>query len=118
MRPRDTSLEELSAIVAKAYANSSLKLFDDTIRFVYQALTAMSVIAGFGFAGLQSVKTILFFTAGEAIMFIALMYGLYKIKYIYTQESDSIETKSQEIRRTYEKKSIALGEIMKALRTS
>lgn len=131
MRPEKLTTEKLYALIEKefhdhnklwgevatAYADSGLKLFDDTIRFVYQALTAMGFIAGFGFAGIQGVKTIILFISGEAIMFMALMYGFYKIKYIYTKNADSVEETSQRIKEVYEKKSIALGEMMKELRT-
>lgn len=104
--------------VATAYADSSLRLFDDTIKFVYHALTAMGLVMGFGFAGIQGVQTKPLFAGGEGVMFIALMYGLYKIKSIYTSENIAIEKKSAEIKQAYEKKSIALGEMMREMRTT
>jgi ABC-type multidrug transport system fused ATPase/permease subunit len=102
--------------IATEYANSSVKLFDDTMKFVYQALTAMGLVAGFGFAGIQGVENICLFFLGELIMFGSMMFGFYRIKIIYTQNSNSVEKMAKDIRRVYEKKAIALGEMMKELR--
>ncbi|RJR28208.1 hypothetical protein C4564_05910 [Candidatus Microgenomates bacterium] len=98
-----------------AYANAGLKLFDDMIKFVYQALTSMGLVAGFGFAGIQGVKNLYLFGAGELIMFLAMIYGMYKIKVIYKQNSDSVEDKAIEIRKVFEKKANVLSEMMKEI---
>ena len=103
--------------MSKAYANSSLKLFDDTIKFVYRALATIGLVLGFGFAGIQGVQNIQRFFAGELIMFSSMMFGFYKIKTIYTKNTEAVESMSRKIRLVNEKKAIALGEMMKELRT-
>ena len=50
------------------YANAGLKLFDDMIKFVYQALTSMGLVSGFGFAGIQGVKNLYLFALGEIVI--------------------------------------------------
>lgn len=112
------SSNKLWGEVATAYANSAMMLFDDTIKFVYQALTAMGLVAGFGFAGIQGVQNFFFFSLGESIMFGSMMFGFYRIKIIYTKNSESIEEASKKIKDAYQKKAIALSEMMKEVRTT
>ncbi len=102
--------------ISTTYANQSLKLFDDIIKFVYQALTAMGLVVGFGFAGIQGVQNILLFFIGESVMFSSMMFGFYRIKVIYTKNVDSIEEMSQKVKETFEKNAVILGELMKKYR--
>jgi hypothetical protein len=102
--------------IAKTFSDASLKLFDDTIKFVYQALTAMSLVMGFGFAGIQGVHNIFVFFIGEIVMFGSMMFGFYMIKVIYKKNADSVESTSNKIRGVFEKKTVALGEMMMELR--
>lgn len=76
----------------------------------------MSLVSGFGFAGIQGVQNVYLFFTGEVMMFGAMMFGLYRIKVIYVSNADAVEKKSDQIRETYEQKANALGEMMKELR--
>lgn len=107
---------KLWADSSNAYANASLKLFDDMMKFVFQMLTSMGIIAGFGFAGIQYVKNLYLFGIGEFTMFSAMMFGFYRIKYIYKENSDSVDEKAINIRKAFQKKAYALSEFMKEIR--
>jgi hypothetical protein len=127
MKPENLKPEELYSLLEKEfhdsnklwgdmaskYADASIKLFDDTIKFVYQALTAMGIIAGFGFAAIQGVQNFLLFSAGELTMFASMMFGFYRIKVIYVKNADSVDQMLKKIRTVMLKISTALGEMMK-----
>lgn len=102
--------------IASTYSNASLKVFDDTIKFVYQALTAMGIIAGFGFAGIQGVQNLYLFFLGELAMFGAMIFGIYNIKRIYINNASSLDDMSMKVRNVYEKRAIVLSEIMNDIR--
>src|SRR5688500_6085616 len=83
---------KLETEIMEAYGKEQMTLFYKILDFTYKILTVIGLVAGFGFTALSSVQNIFAFTAGEAFLLSAIIYGLYRIQKIYSDNLDSLET--------------------------
>ena len=101
----------------KEYADKELKLIDDVLNFGYKIIQTVGIVAGFGFTAIGYVKNIFLFVSGEGILLLSIIYGVYKIKKIYSENLDSIQSSSDRKNKIFVEKSKVFQEIIpKALR--
>src|SRR3989344_4910902 len=74
---------ETEGFVMGKYSDQELQLLNKFIGFTYQILTAIGIIAGFGFTAMQNVKSVLLFTLGELVLVAAILFGLFWVKKFY-----------------------------------
>ncbi|PIY59384.1 hypothetical protein COY96_02145 [Candidatus Wolfebacteria bacterium CG_4_10_14_0_8_um_filter_37_11] len=76
----------LQSEMAKDHGKKSLDLYYKSIDFLYKTITTIGIIAGFGFTGLNYVRSYLLFFIGEALFFSAIAVGIWAIQKIYLDE--------------------------------
>lgn len=57
------------------------------IRYTYQLITAIGIVAGFGFTAISSVETISMFIIGELLLFSAMAFGMRFVKKGFIDEA-------------------------------
>jgi hypothetical protein len=67
------------------------------IPYIYQLITAIGVVAGFGFAGLPFVKSTLLFILGEALLFVAIAMGMRFVKRAFLDDTQLYANIIQEL---------------------
>jgi hypothetical protein len=58
-----------------------------TVRYVYQLITAIGVVAGFGFTAVSSIGFIFPFIIGESLLFSAMAVGMWFVKKAFIDEA-------------------------------
>lgn len=102
----------LYAETMKEYGDKELKLIDDVLNFGYKIIQTVGVIAGFGFTAIGYVKNIYLFLSGEGILLLSIVYGVYKIKKIYSVNLGSIQSSSDQKSRIFNEKSQIFQEVI------
>ena len=96
----------------KEYGDKELKLIDDVLNFGYKIIQTVGIVAGFGFTALGYVKNIYLFVSGEGILLLSIVYGVYKIKKIYSENLSSIQSSSDSKSKVFIEKSNIFQEII------
>jgi len=96
----------------KEYADKELKLIDDVLNFGYKIIQTVGIVAGFGFTAIGYVKNIYLFVSGEAILLLSIVYGVYKIKKIYSENLSSIQSSSDQKSNVFNEKSLIFQEVI------
>jgi len=96
----------------KEYADKELKLIDDVLNFGYKIIQTIGIVAGFGFTAIGFVKNIYLFISGEGILLLSIVYGVHKIKKIYSENLSSIQSSSDQKSKVFNEKSLIFQEII------
>lgn len=96
----------------KEYGDKELKLIDDVLNFGYKIIQTIGIVAGFGFTAIGFVKNIYLFVSGEAILLLSVVYGVYKIKKIYSENLSSIQSSSDKKSKVFIEKSNIFQEVI------
>lgn len=108
----------LYANTMKEYGKKEMKLIDNILNFGYKIIQTVGIVAGFGFTAIGDVKNIYLFVLGEGILLISIIYGVNKIKKIYTNNLNAIQLSSNNIGNVlFEKSKVFQETIPKALRS-
>lgn len=102
----------LYAEVMKEYGEKELKLIDDVLNFGYKIIQTVGIVAGFGFTAIGYVKNIYLFVSGEGILLLSIVYGVYKIKKIYSDNLNSIQSSRDRISKVFGEKSTLFQEVI------
>lgn len=102
----------LYAEAMKEYADKELKLIDDVLNFGYRIIQTVGIVAGFGFTAIGFVKNIYFFVSGEGILLLSIVFGVYKIKNIYSENLSSIQSSSDRKSKVFIEKSNIFQEVI------
>lgn len=89
----------------KEYGEKELKLIDDTLNFGYKIIQTIGIIAGFGFTAIGYVKNIYLFVLGEGVLFCSIIFGVNKIRQIYSNNLNSIQSFGAKIGAIFKEKS-------------
>ena len=92
---------KLQSEVKAEYGKAELELFNKTLDFTYKILTTIGIVAGFGFTAITRVETMSLFIAGEAMLFLAILLGIYWIQRIYLNNLKSIQDTSLKHNRVF-----------------
>jgi hypothetical protein len=57
------------------------------VKYTYQLITILGLVAGFGFTALSSVKILWLFLTGEALFFMAMAFGMWFVKIAFIDEA-------------------------------
>jgi len=96
----------------KEYGDKELKLIDDVLNFGYKIIQTVGIVAGFGFTAISYVKNIYLFVSGEGILLLSIVYGVYKIKKIYSENLNSIQASSDNKSKVFIEKSNIFQEVI------
>lgn len=69
--------------ILEEIAEETEKIFYDILEFTYKIITVIGLVAGFGFTGLNYVKTMYYFLIGEMLFFLSIGFGIFWIKCVY-----------------------------------
>lgn len=58
------------------------------IKYTYQLITAIGVVAGFGFTAISTVKIVLLFILGELLLFSAMTFGMRFVRKGFIDEAE------------------------------
>ena len=106
----------LYSTVMTEYGKKEIKLVDNILNFGYKIIQTVGIVAGFGFTAIGNVKNIYLFVLGEGILLISIIYGVNKIKKIYTSNLNGIQLSSNNVCKIlFEKSKIFQKIIPKAL---
>lgn len=87
------SMKAESEVMSK-YSEQELDLLHRFIGYTYQIITVLGILAGFGFTAIQRVASFPLFIAGESLLVVAILYGLYWIKKFYESNISTIQASS------------------------
>lgn len=79
---------ESHSIVLKDIVKAHNEVRERAIQYTYQLITAIGVVAGFGFTAISSVKVIHLFILGELLLFGAMAFGMRFIKKGFIEEGE------------------------------
>jgi hypothetical protein len=108
---------KLETEIMETYGKEQLTLFYKILDFTYQILAVVGLVAGFGFTALGSVQYIFAFIAGEAFLLSAIIYGLYRIQKVYSDNLDSLDANKDEIKEAFANRRNALRVIVESHQT-
>lgn len=96
----------------KEYGEKELKLIDEVLSFGYKIIQTIGIVAGFGFTAIGYANSILLFLSGQGILLFSIVFGVYKIKKIYSDSLESIQSASDGANRVFSAKSKLFQEII------
>lgn len=88
----------LQSEMAEDWGKKSMDLYFKSIDFIYKIVSTIGVIAGFGFIGLGYVGSIYNFIFGEALLFSAMIIGVWSVPKIYFDEKSDLDKLYSKIR--------------------
>ena len=83
------------------YGNQEMDLTHRFFDYTYKLITAIGLVAGFGFTAIGRVMSIQLFTTGELVLFSAIFSGIYWIQYYYGKNISSLQKSSNAIKRIF-----------------
>lgn len=89
---------QLQSEMGEDFGKRSLTLFYKSVDFVYNIVTTVGIVAGFGFTALGFVKNIFLFAIGEVLLFGAISFGIWAIQKIYLSEKSNFDKFYSKIR--------------------
>ncbi len=92
--------------VMNTYGKTEQKLRDDLLRFTEKIIQTIGIFAGFGFTGIQGVKSIYLFAFGETLLIAAILYGIAKVKNIHATSLESVQKSFDKKFSVFNKKSL------------
>lgn len=96
----------------KEYGDKELKLIDNVLNFGYKIIQTVGIVVGFGFTAIGYVKNIYLFVSSEGILLLSIVYGVYKIKKIYSENLRSIQSSSDSKSKVFIEKSNIFQEVI------
>lgn len=82
---------KLQSEMAEDYGKKVLELYHRSIDFIYKTITAIGLVAGFGFTALGYVKNTILFSSGEILLFGAIAIGIWTVQRIYLDEIRNLD---------------------------
>ena len=92
---------QLESNALKAHGEDQKKLLYEIFGSSKTLIQTIGVVAGFGFTGLNFVKNLSLFVGGEALLFIAIFYGLFWTQKIYKTNFNSSSTEIGRIKKLF-----------------
>ena len=89
---RNLKFIEIDSKLLRDIINKHEGVRERAIKYVYQLITIIGVVAGFGFTAISSVKTLLPFVVGELSLIFAVAVGMRFIRSGFIDEADIYAT--------------------------
>jgi hypothetical protein len=77
--------------VQSIYNETQKEYLNGHLEYSYRVIQTIGLLAGFGFTAVSRIETIGLFIVGELLLIVAIIFGLYKTRNLYTSTIDKLD---------------------------
>lgn len=98
--------------VQSGYNDTQKEYLNGHLEYSYRVVQVVGILAGFGFTAIASVQAIGLFILGELLLLVAIIFGLYKTRNLYTTTIDALDKEGNKKKKVVWERNMYLTQIL------